>query len=90
MSAELVRVEPVGRYGKGVEVGMEIEGNYSADAPTGRARVTRSDDGPVRPGVGEGPCCMDQRAGAVKLPSSGFMRRGRTSGVQARACGSRP
>ena len=35
-----------------------------------------------------GPCCMDQRAGAVSLPSPRFRRCGRTPGVPAPACGS--
>jgi hypothetical protein len=35
-----------------------------------------------------GPCCVDQRAGAVSLPSPRFRRCGRTPGVPARACGS--
>src|SRR4051812_45213829 len=37
-----------------------------------------------------GPCCTDQRADAVVLPSPAFRRCEQTSGVPAPACGSGP
>src|SRR4051812_5877178 len=38
----------------------------------------------------KGPCCTDQRADTVVLPSPGFRRCAQTSGVPAPACGSGP
>src|SRR4051794_4218843 len=41
--------------------------------------------GATTPDSGPGPCCTDQRADAVVLPSPAFRRRGRTPGVPAPA-----